>query len=164
MNDEFETLIGLVSQYSPSGQERGAVEWLVAQMKSLGYDDAFVDEAGNAVGVMGKGTKQVVLLGHIDTVPGEISVRVEDGVLYGRGSVDAKGPLASFVDAVAKVGAKDGWQFVVIGAIEEERNSEGARFVGAIQARFCDHWRAESMGPDGAWLQRQCVGKCDGQT
>ncbi len=129
MNDEFETLIGLVSQYSPSGQERGAVEWLVARMKSLGYNDAFVDEAGNAVGVMGKGTKQVVLLGHIDTVPGEITVRVEDGDLYGRGSVDAKGPLASFVDAVAKVGVKDGWQFVVIGAIEEERNSEGARFV-----------------------------------
>ncbi|MBI2331227.1 MAG: M20/M25/M40 family metallo-hydrolase, partial [Chloroflexi bacterium] len=44
-------------------------------------------------------------------------------------SVDAKGPLASFVDAVAKVGAKDGWQFVVIGAVEEERDSEGARFV-----------------------------------
>jgi len=124
-----ETLIGLVSQYSPSGQERGAVEWLVARMMSLGYDDAFVDEAGNAVGVMGKGTKQVVLLGHIDTVPGEIPVRVNDGILYGRGSVDAKGPLASFTDAVAKVGAKDGWQFVVIGAVEEERDSEGARFV-----------------------------------
>lgn len=124
-----DTLIGLVSEYSPSGQERGAVEWLVVRMKALGFDDAFIDEAGNAVGVMGKGTKQVVLLGHIDTVPGEISVRVEDGDLYGRGSVDAKGPLASFVDAVSKVGAKDGWQFVVIGAVEEERNSEGARFV-----------------------------------
>ena len=131
-----DTLIGLVSQYSPSGQERGAVEWLVARMKSLGYDDAFVDEAGNAVGVMGKGPKQVVLLGHIDTVPGEISVRVEPvgahrdaPLLYGRGSVDAKGPLACFADAVAQVGAKDGWQFVVIGAVEEERDSEGARFV-----------------------------------
>ncbi len=135
-----DTLIGLVSQYSPSGQERRAVEWLVARMKSLGYDDAFIDEAGNAVGVMGKGGRQVVLLGHIDTVPGEIEVTLTppsplaplpkgEGNLYGRGSVDAKGPLASFVDAVAKVGAKDGWQFVVIGAVEEERNSEGARFV-----------------------------------
>ena len=131
-----ETLFGLVSQYSPSGQERGAVEWLVARMKSLGYGDAFIDEAGNAVGVMGQGTKQVVLLGHIDTVPGEIPVRVEpvgatreSSLLYGRGSVDAKGPLASFVDAIAKVGAKDGWQFVVIGAVEEERNSEGACHV-----------------------------------
>jgi LysW-gamma-L-lysine carboxypeptidase len=134
-----DTLIGLVSQYSPSGQERGAVEWLVARMKALGFDDAFVDEAGNAVGVMGKGTKQVVLLGHIDTVPGEIPVQIvgahgdaplpSSSILYGRGSVDAKGPLASFADAVAKVGAKDGWQFVVIGAVEEERDSEGARFV-----------------------------------
>ncbi len=125
----FDTLIGLVSHYSPSGQERGAVEWLVTRMKSLGYDDAFIDEAGNAVGVVGKGEKQVVLLGHIDTVPQEIPVRLEDGVLYGRGSVDAKGPLACFVDAVAMAGAKDGWQFVVIGAVEEERDSEGARFV-----------------------------------
>jgi LysW-gamma-L-lysine carboxypeptidase len=131
-----DTLIGLVSQYSPSGQERGAVEWLVARMKSLGYDDAFIDNAGNAVGVLGKGTKQVVLLGHIDTVPGEIPVRVESvgatresPLLYGRGSADAKGPLASFTDAVAKVGAKDGWQFVVIGAVEEERDSEGAQYV-----------------------------------
>ena len=159
MNDEFETLLGLVSQYSPSGQERGAVEWLVAQMKSLGYDNAFIDEAGNAVGVMGKGTKQVVLLGHIDTVPGKISVCVDDGFLYGRGSVDAKGPLASFVDAVAKVGVKDGWQFVVIGAVEEERNSEGARFAATqYKPDFAiigepNQWDRISLGYKGsAWV------------
>lgn len=130
---EFETLTGLVSHYSPSGQERGAVEWLVEQMKSLGYDEACIDEAGNAVGLLGQGPKQVVLLGHIDTVSGEITLR-RDGIpphekLYGRGAVDAKGPLACFVDAVAKVGPRDGWQFVVIGAVEEERDSEGARFA-----------------------------------
>jgi len=127
--EDFETLIGLVSQYSPSGQERAAVEWLITRMKSLGYDNTFIDDAGNAVGVMGQGPKQVVFLGHIDTVPGEIKVEQEGGLLYGRGAVDAKGPLASFVDAVANVGVKDGWQFVVIGAIEEERDSEGARFA-----------------------------------
>ena len=134
---DFDTLIGLVSQYSPSGQERGAVEWLVARMKSLGFNDSFVDDVGNAVGVMGSGSKQVVLLGHIDTVPGEIKVTLTPDSspsgrresLYGRGSVDAKGPLACFVDAVAKVGVKDDWQFVVIGAVEEERDSQGARFV-----------------------------------
>jgi len=125
---EFDTLIGLVSQYSPSGQERGAGEWLVGRMKSLGYD-AFVDESGNAVGRLGQGQKQVVLLGHIDTVPGEIAVHIDDRVLYGRGSVDAKGPLACFVDAAASLGPKEEWQYVVIGAVEEERDSEGARFV-----------------------------------
>ncbi len=128
MND-FDTLIGLVSQYSPSGSERRAVEWLVQRMKSLGYDESFIDEAGNAVGVMGKGEKQVVLLGHIDTVPGEIKVARDTISLYGRGAVDAKGPLACFVDAVAEVGDQEGWQFVVIGAVEEERDSEGARYA-----------------------------------
>src|SRR5215475_10184461 len=97
---EFETLVGLVAQYSPSGCEGGAVEWLVAQMKLLGYNGAFIDEAGNAVGVMGRGPKQVILLGHIDTVPGEIPIHIENGILSGRGAVDAKGPLACFVDAV----------------------------------------------------------------
>ncbi len=153
-----DTLVGLVSQYSPSGQERGAVEWLVARMKLLGYDDTFIDDAGNAVGVMGRGGRQVILLGHIDTVPGEIPVRVDDGVLYGRGSADAKGPLASFTDAVAKVGVKDGWQFVVIGAVEEERNSEGARFAaGQYKPEFAiigepNQWDRVALGYKGsAW-------------
>lgn len=167
--NEFDTLIGLVSQYSPSGSERKAVEWLVEQMKSLGYDESFIDEAGNAVGVMGKGNKQVVLLGHIDTVPGDISVHLTppspsiplpkgEGRLYGRGSVDAKGPLACFVDAVAKVGAKDGWQFIVIGAVEEERDSEGARFVvNQYKPNFAiigepNHWDRIALGYKGsAW-------------
>ncbi len=164
MSNSHETLAGLVAKYSPSGQEHGAVEWLVSRMKELGYKDAFVDEAGNAVGVMGNGPRQVVLLGHIDTVPGEIDVRVEVGatgqspLLYGRGSVDAKGPLACFTDAVGQVGAIDGWQFVVIGAVEEERDSEGARYVaGQYQPDFAiigepNHWDRVALGYKGsAW-------------
>jgi len=154
----YETLIGLVSQYSPSGQERGAVEWLVTRMKVLGYDDAFIDEAGNAIGIMGQGPKQVVLLGHIDTVSGEIRVEKEGILLHGRGCVDAKGPLACFVDAVAQVGALDVWQFVVIGAVEEERDSEGARFVVTqYKPDFAiigepNHWDRVALGYKGsAW-------------
>src|SRR5688572_15850001 len=152
MSESHETLAGLVSQYSPSGQERPAVDWLVNRMKSLGYKDSFMDEAGNAVGVMGAGPKQVVFLGHIDTVPGEIPVRTEDGLLHGRGSVDAKGPLACFVDAVAQTGAVDGWQFIVIGAVEEERDSEGARFAATqYKPDFAvigepNHWERVALG------------------
>ena len=171
-----ETVIGLVSRYSPSGQERVAVEWLVERMKSLGYDDAFIDEAGNAIGVIGRGSKQIVLLGHIDTVPGEIKVErdTQSASLYGRGSVDAKGPLACFVDAVAQVGLMEGWQFVVIGAVEEERESEGARFV-ATQYRpdFAiigepNHWDRVALGYKGsAWaniiLSRRQVHTASGE-
>lgn len=153
---KYKTLLGLVENYSPSGSETKAVKWLIKRMRALGFDQAFRDEVGNAVGLIGKGPRQVILLGHIDTVPGKIPVRVAlapsprpDGhpsssllsgegkggwggrgeVLYGRGSVDAKGPLAAFVDAVATVGSVEGWQFIVIGAVDEERDSTGARFV-----------------------------------
>ncbi len=156
---DFLTLTGLVQQYSPSGQERAAVDWLVARMAALGFSQSFRDEAGNAVGVMGNGPRQIVLLGHIDTVPGQISVRVEGDLLYGRGSVDAKGPLACFTDAVAQVGPVDGWQFVVIGAVEEERNSEGAQYVtSAYRPQFAiigepNRWDRVSLGYKGsAWL------------
>ncbi len=124
-----ETLLSLVNAYSPTGFERPAVEVLISRMQALKFTRAFADESGNAVGVMGDGARQVVLLGHIDTVPGEIPVRVEADALFGRGSVDAKGPLAAFVDAVAEVGPRPGWQLVVIGAVGEEGDSPGAQYV-----------------------------------
>jgi len=160
MSADLSTLIGLVEQYSPSGQEHTAVEWLVERMQTMSFDKAFVDGAGNTVGVMGDGPKQIVLLGHIDTVPGEIPVQVDDGNLYGRGSVDAKGPLACFVDAVARVGALNDWQFVVIGAVDEERDSLGARFVvDKYKPDFAiigepNNWDRIALGYKGsAWAQ-----------
>ena len=161
---EFETLVGLVEHYSPSGQEEKVVGWLVERMKKLGFTRAFVDKTGNAVGVMGVGGRQIVLMGHIDTVPGEIPVRITKGddpnvnVLYGRGSVDAKGPLAAFVDAVAEVGIVEDTEFVVIGCIDEERQSVGAR--GAVDQYRPDfavigepsQWDQITMGYKGsAW-------------
>ena len=99
-------LHGLVKIYSPSTQERAASEYLVAQMNALGFR-AFIDAAGNAVGILGEGARDVVMLGHIDTFHGFIEPRIEDGKLYGRGAVDAKGCLATFVAACARVGARD---------------------------------------------------------
>jgi LysW-gamma-L-lysine carboxypeptidase len=135
-------LRGLVAIPSLSGEEAQAADWLVAQMTGMGYDRAFVDAAGNAVGEMGSVAARhtVVLLGHIDTVPGQIPVRVEEDEqgerLYGRGSVDAKGPLATFVAAVARLGSawthKHDLRIVVVGAVEEEAaTSKGARFIAA---------------------------------
>jgi [amino group carrier protein]-lysine/ornithine hydrolase len=156
MNSIPETLFNLVKTYSPSGSEAAAVNYLVSRMKALHYTQAFADAAGNAVGVMGDGPRQVVLLGHIDTVPGEIPVRVEslppDSLspsplfLYGRGSVDAKGPLSAFVDAVAACGAMPGWQIIVIGAVGEEQDSPGAQFVVPLY-----HPQAAIIGEPSGW-------------
>ncbi len=131
-------LQGLVKIYSPSAQEHEAANYLVAQMKGLGFH-SFVDDAGNAVGVLGAGPREIVLLGHIDTFNGEIAVRIENGKLYGRGAVDAKGCLATFVSACSEVGTREGVRFVVIGAVEEEcATSKGARFaVNQYKPDFC---------------------------
>lgn len=123
------TLLGLLERYSPSGQEGSAADFLVERMAQIGFTDAFKDEVGNAIGVMGGGGTEIVLLGHIDTVPGEIPVRQEGDLLFGRGSVDAKGPLAAFVDAVARQGAADDARITLIAAVEEERDSLGARHI-----------------------------------
>ena len=133
-------LTRLVEIPSLSREEGEASEFLVGAMRSLGYDRSEVDAAGNAVGEIGdvNAGRTVVLLGHIDTVFGDIPVRVEDGpegpLLFGRGSVDAKGPLATFTTAVARLGSdwtrQNDIRLVVVGAVEEEAaTSKGARFI-----------------------------------
>ncbi len=133
-------LQGLVAIPSLSRHEEDAGNWLVTQLETLGYERAYVDEAGNAVGEIGDPSAEhvIVLLGHIDTVPGDIPVRTEqqadDQVLFGRGSVDAKGPLATFTMAVSRLDAdwvhENDVRIVVVGAVEEEAaTSKGARFI-----------------------------------
>ena len=48
-----ELVRGLVAIPSLSRHEAPAAAWLVEQMRAAGYDRAFVDEAGNAVGELG---------------------------------------------------------------------------------------------------------------
>jgi LysW-gamma-L-lysine carboxypeptidase len=149
------------------------VEFLVERMQALGYDRAYVDGAGNAAGVIGEGARQVVLLGHIDTVPGEIPARIEGDRLFGRGAVDAKGSLAAFVDAAARAGRAEGWQIVVIGAVEEERDSDGARYaVAQYRPDFAiigepSQWERVTLGYKGsAWATlsvRQALAHTAGQ-
>jgi LysW-gamma-L-lysine carboxypeptidase len=115
---------------SLSGQEGQVARFLVEQMQALGFH-SYVDSAGNAVGEIGSGP-EIVLLGHIDTVPGVVPVRIVGGKLYGRGSVDAKGPFATFVAAAARLLARGELhtRLVLVGAVEEEAaSSKGAHYV-----------------------------------
>jgi N-acetyl-ornithine/N-acetyl-lysine deacetylase len=136
----IERMVGIPSV---SGSERGVAEAMVAAGERAGLSCA-IDDAGNFVAstrgsplASEEGEVDIVLLGHMDTVPGDIAVRVEDGVLHGRGAVDAKGPLAAFVAAASRVSARlpAGVRVVVIGAVEEETpTSRGARAVAGRYA------------------------------
>lgn len=134
--DDIALLRGLVERYSPSTQEGEAVSFLVEAMERRGLR-AHVDEAGNAVGETGRGEPHIALVGHIDTVPGIVPIREESGRLFGRGTVDAKGPLAAFAAAAGRF-AEDAERFgedavgriTVVGAVEEEcPTSKGARHL-----------------------------------
>ncbi len=153
---DVELLRGLISLESLSGRESAAVAFLRAAMATRGFaiqDDA----AGSAVGTVGQGDRHIVLLGHVDTVPGRIPVRIEDGVLWGRGAVDAKGPLATFVAAATAAAPELKVRVSLVGAVGEEViGSPGATEVAAwASPDFCiigepSGWDALCLGYRGS--------------
>ncbi len=126
--DELVLLREMLEIYSPSGKEGEMAAYLLTQMRALGFR-TYQDPAGNAIGVLGKGEREIMLLGHMDTVEGFIPIRLQNGRLYGRGAVDAKGPLATFILAAAQAGHLPDKRIVVVGAVEEEAASKGARYL-----------------------------------
>lgn len=124
-------LRGMLEIASPSYHESALAEWVVCRMRDLGFS-AHVDEVGNAVGEIVRGDgPTVMMLSHLDTVPGVIPVRSIEGRLYGRGAVDAKGPLAAMICAAAGTADFTG-RVVVAGVVEEE--TPGSRGAMAIRA------------------------------
>lgn len=116
---DIELLQSLVAIPSLSHHEQDAVHFLRGAMRARGFE--IIDSAsGSAIGRIGSGDMHIVLLGHIDTVPGHIPVEVVDGVLWGRGAVDAKGPLATFVAAASRAAQDLNCTVTVVGATGEE--------------------------------------------
>lgn len=145
----------LVATPSVSGSEAAAVRVFVRHAAAMGFQTE-IDAAGNALAHKGapaaEATRHIVLLGHIDTVPGHIPVRIENGVLHGRGSVDAKGPLAAMLVGAANAELPAGVRVTVAGAVGEETpDSPGARFL-AVQFRPHACIIGEPSGWDGVTL------------
>jgi LysW-gamma-L-lysine carboxypeptidase len=119
-------LRNLVAIPSASGDERECAEQLAAFLAEHGRE-VWLDEVGN---VRAPGDDGVLLTSHLDTVPGEVpvetkgSIEVEGAeVLWGRGSVDAKGSLAAMAVAAVETGVS------FAGVVGEETDSRGARHL-----------------------------------
>ncbi|MEU6769316.1 M20/M25/M40 family metallo-hydrolase [Streptomyces sp. NPDC046853] len=129
----LDLLHGMLRIPSPSYAEQEVAAYVVDALRTAGFT-AGIDAAGNAVGEIRRGPgPTVMLLGHMDTVPGDIPVRRVGDRLYGRGAVDAKGPLAAMICAAAAAAASSGFRgrIVVVGAVEEET----ALSRGAVEIR-----------------------------
>jgi LysW-gamma-L-lysine carboxypeptidase len=123
-------LTNLLSIYSPSGKEEAISNFLVKEMARLGFR-VKKDAIGNVIGEIGKGEPTILLCGHMDTIAGNLPLRVESNKLYGAGAVDAKGPLAAMIIAAATLARESALhvRVLVVGAVEEEATSKGIKHI-----------------------------------
>ena len=122
----------LVRIQSFSGQEEQIIHFIAKKMQSLGYDEVRIDSMGNLIGRIGDGVQSILFDSHVDTVAVNdaplwdvppFSGAVEDGRLYGRGSVDMKSGAAAsiYAGALAKnTGLADGKTIYVSCTVFEE--------------------------------------------
>jgi len=68
---------------------------------------------------------------HMDTVPPFFASHEDNDFVWGRGSCDAKGIIASMIAAAEKLLAADARNFGVLFVVGEERNSAGAKAAAA---------------------------------
>lgn len=146
--DAIAILRRMVETRSVSGDESAVATLLALEMGSRGMG-VEIDHVGNVIGWIGARapTHLIVLLGHMDTVEGDIPVRMEGDVLFGRGAVDAKGPLATFIVAASRAALPPDAAIAVVGAVEEETpTSRGARAL-------IDRFRPDAcvIGEPSAW-------------
>ena len=125
----------LIREKSMSGEEQKVVAKIVAEMKTLGFDQVWVDEYGSAVGVVNgkKPGKTLLMDGHCDIVDARaadwkhdpFAAVIDDGYLYGRGVADMKGPLAAMIYAAVNVDRNKLAGKVVVSATVLEEVMEG---------------------------------------
>src|SRR5512143_1849648 len=125
-------LTNLLGIYSPSGKEEDIGNFLATEMKKLGFQVGR-DAIGNVIGVIGEGEPTIFLCGHMDTVAGHLPLRVEEGKIFARGAVDAKGPLAAMVMAAAEAAKdpalSDKAKILIASVVEEEATSRGVKHL-----------------------------------
>lgn len=121
-----QVLEALVRIPSVTGSEADAVRFLQQQARADGLR-VLEDAAGNFICEAGAGPRLLLFVGHVDTVPGHIPVRVEAGELWGRGAVDAKGPLAAAYALARRHKASRDLRIRVVGAVDEEGESRGCK-------------------------------------
>jgi [amino group carrier protein]-lysine/ornithine hydrolase len=126
----------MLETYSPSGSEEPLARLLRTELESLGFNPR-IDAAGNVIAEAGNDGPEILLCGHMDTVPGKIPVRQEEEHLYGRGAVDAKSSLATLIMGASRalVEAETPFQVRIACVVEEETSSKGFRSLiakGAI--------------------------------
>ena len=133
----------LIQTRSMPGEEGDLAALVASEMERLGYDEVSVDAAGNVIGlVRGRGEAPSVMFNtHLDHVdagdPADwphdpFGGEIHDGLLWGRGAADIKGPLAAQVYGIAALAAaaeRPAGDVYVTAVVQEEVGGLGARYM-----------------------------------
>ena len=122
----------LVAIPAESGQEGPVVDRIRREMEKAGFDEGRVDPMGNILGRIGSGKTVIAMDAHTDAVgvgdPKEWAWdphrgKVEDGSIYGRGTCDQRGAIASLICAgklIRELGLGGDYTLWVVGSVQEE--------------------------------------------
>jgi putative selenium metabolism hydrolase len=140
-NSAIEFARQLIRIPSLPGEEGELAARVNAELEALGFDDAWIDDAGNAIGrVRGAAREPAVMLScHLDAVDvgdpaawehGPFAADLDGGFLHGRGAMDIKGPLALQTYAVASfLGRRPAADVYVAHTVLEERGGFGMQYL-----------------------------------
>lgn len=130
--DTVRFLSDLVRTRSFSSKERDVIAVIRAEMERIGFDEIRIDGLGNILGRIGAGPRVMAFDGHVDTVyPGDLSQWrfdpfepfVKDGMIWGRGTVDQKGGVATMIHAgrlIKELGLNDRFTLWFTATVMEE--------------------------------------------
>jgi putative selenium metabolism hydrolase len=131
-SDTVQILMDLVRTPSFSSKEKNGVEVIRREMEKIGFDEIRIDGLGSIIGRIGNGPRTIAFDGHVDTVyAGDRSQwsfdpfepKIEDGKVWGRGTVDQKGGLAAMLSAariIKELNLSDNLTIYFIGTVIEE--------------------------------------------
>jgi len=123
----IELLRDALEIYSPSRSEATLANLIKDKcVNELGFEQVNIDSVGNLIASKGTGEPSILLCGHMDTVPGPVPVRIEEGYIYGRGASDAKSPLVAMLLAASEFPKQSG-TVIFAGVVDEEGNATGVK-------------------------------------
>ena len=131
--DPLPLAIELMDLDSTSGQEGAVIDFAEQRLEADGWTVQRIPVTPGRDSLLARSVPEplVTLSTHIDTVPPYIPPRLEDGVLWGRGSCDAKGIAAAMWCAAERLRA-DGVPVALLLVVGEETCHDGAHAANLV--------------------------------
>ena len=143
--NEKEFLKKCIEIYSPSGQELEFSKFIEDYLKKRNFK-VQKDKVGNIIAEKGSGKPTLLLVSHMDTIPGKLPVIEKDGKIYGRGAVDCKPSLAAMVYSICEYKFKEHDEGTIIfaGLVREEDSIIGIEHF--IKSDIISHMNPKIWG------------------